>query len=232
MNDSSAIAFFIFSVLFALFALWLTLPSTKGMIGEYFVKKLLEKLAKKYQGLSFHNLMLGTGDQSTQLDNLLVTTKAVYVIEVKNYAGRVYGGQYQDQWYQTIRYDNKRKGRGGRTYTKTHIAKNAFFNPIKQNLIHVNAIKQSIQSVQPLPLLNVVVFMNRGNISNVEMKDDTSYVINRRHLSRLVKHKEKELMAKPIDLAIIQDEFTKKNTFSKENLKKHIRKIRQKYNKL
>jgi hypothetical protein len=231
MNDLPAITFFIFSVLFALFALWLTLPSTKGLMGEYFVKKQLEKLAKKYQGLSFHNLMLGTGDQSTQLDNLLITSKAVYVIEVKNYAGRVYGGQYQDQWYQTIRYDNKRKGRGGRTYTKTHIAKNAFFNPIKQNLIHVNAIKQSIQSVQSLPLLNVVVFMNRGNISNVEMKDGSSYVINRRHLSRLVKRKEKELNFQAVDLVLIQDELTKKNTFSKANLKKHIRKIKQKYNK-
>ncbi len=231
MNESAAIVFYIFSVILALFAIWLTLPSTKGMIGEYFVKKQLEKLAKKYQGLSFHNLMLGTGDQSTQLDNLLITSKAVYVIEVKNYAGRVYGGQYQDQWYQTIRYDNKRRGRGGRTYTKTHIAKNAFFNPIKQNLIHVNSIKQSIQSIQSLPLLNVVVFMNRGNISNVEMKDESSYVINRRHLSRLVKHKEKELKTQPVDLTLIQDEFTKKNTFSKENLKKHIRKIRQKYNK-
>jgi hypothetical protein len=231
MNDSSAIAFFIFSVLFALFALWLTLPSTKGMIGEYFVNKLLEKLAKKYQGLSFHNLMLGTGDQSTQLDNLLITSKAVYVIEVKNYAGRVYGGQYQDQWYQTIRYDNKRRGRGGRIYTKTHIAKNSFFNPIKQNLIHVNAIKQSIQSVQSLPLLNVVVFMNRTNITNVEMKDDTAYVINRRHLSQLVKQKEKESKIQPVDILSIQDEFTKKNTFSKENLDKHIRKIKEKYNK-
>lgn len=67
MNDSSVIEFFIFSVILALFALWLNLPSTKGMMGEYFVKKQLEKLAKKYQGLSFHNLMLGTGDQSTQL---------------------------------------------------------------------------------------------------------------------------------------------------------------------
>jgi hypothetical protein len=231
MNDLPAIAFFIFSVLFALFALWLTFPSTKGMIGEYFVKKLLEKLAKKYQGLSFHNLMLGTGDQSTQLDNLLITSKAVYVIEVKNYAGRVYGGQYQDQWYQTIRYDNKRRGRGGRTYTKTHIAKNAFFNPIKQNLIHVNAIKQSIQSVQSLPLFNVVVFMNRTNITNIEMKDETAYVINRRQLRRLVKQKEKELKIQPVDLLSIQDEFTKKNTFSKANLKKHIRKIKEKYNK-
>lgn len=231
MNDSSAIVLFIFSFILAIFALWLTLPSTKGMMGEYLVKKQLEKLAKKYQGLSFQNLMLGTGDQSTQLDNLLITSKAVYVIEVKNYAGRIYGGQYQDQWYQTIRYDNQRRGRGGRTYTKTHIAKNAFFNPIKQNLIHVNAIKESIQSVQTLPLLNVVVFMNRSNISNVDMKDGSSYVINRRHLSRLVKQKEKELKAQAVDLTHIQDELKKKNTFSKENLKKHIRKIKQKYNK-
>jgi hypothetical protein len=231
MNDSFAINFFILSVIFALPTLWLTLPSTKGMIGEYFVKKQLEKLAKKYKGLSFHNLMLGTGDQSTQLDNILITSKAVYVIEVKNYAGRIYGGQYQDQWYQTIRYDNIRRGRGGRTYTKAHIAKNAFLNPIKQNLIHVNAIKQSIQSVQSLPLLNVVVFMNRGNISNVEMKDASSYVINRKHLKGLVKNKEKELKAQAVDFTLIQDELTKKNTFSKENLKKHIRKIKQKYNK-
>lgn len=231
MNDSSTILLFIFSVIFALFALWLTLPSTKGVIGEYLVKMQLEKLAKKYQGLSFHNLMFGTGVQSTQLDNLLITSKAVYAIEVKNYAGRVYGGQYQDQWYQTIRYDNKRRGRGGRTYTKTHIAKNAFFNPIKQNLIHVNAIKQSIQSVQSLPLLNVVVFMNRTNTTNIDMKDETSFVVNRSHLKRLIRKKEKELSSQVVDLATIQEEFIKKNTFSKDNLKSHIRKIKQKYKK-
>ena len=73
--------------------------------------------------------------------------------------------------------------------------------------------------------------MNRGNISNVDMKDGSSYVINRRHLSRLVKQKEKELKAQPVDFTLIQDELTKKNTFSKENLKNHIRKIKQKYNK-
>lgn len=161
----------------------------------------------------------------------MITSKAVYVIEVKNYAGRVYGGQYQDQWYQTIRYVNKKRGRGGKTYTKTHISKNTFFNPIKQNIIHVNAIKQSIQSVQTLPLLNVVVFMNRGNITNVEMKDETSYVVNRRHLPRLVKQKEKELKLQAVDLTLIQDEVAKNNTFSNENLKKHLRKIKKKYNK-
>jgi hypothetical protein len=63
------------------------------------------------------------------------------------------------------------------------------------------------------------------------MKDDTAYVINRRHLRRLVKQKEKELNTQSVDLTLIQDEFTKKNTFSKANLKKHIRKIKEKYNK-
>jgi hypothetical protein len=73
--------------------------------------------------------------------------------------------------------------------------------------------------------------MNRTNITNVEMKDETAHVINRRHLSRLVKKIEQESKIVPVDLFTIQDEFTKKNTFSKANLKKHIRKIKEKYNK-
>ena len=231
MNDISAIAFFIFSVLFALFALWLTLPSTKGMMGEYFVKKQLEKLAEKYKGIFYHNLMFGVGETSTQLDNLLITSKAVYVIEVKNYAGRVYGGQYQDQWYQTIRYDNQRRGRGGRTYTKTHIAKNAFFNPIKQNQIHVNAVKNNLETVKNLALLNVVVFMNRSNISNVEMKDESSFVVNRRTLNRLVKRIESTLPSNSLDVLKVDEEVKAKNTYSKQNLKNHIRKIKRKYQK-
>lgn len=231
MDQLFSISFFIFSLLFALFASWLIRRSTKGLMGELFVKWKLDKLAKKYQGVAFHNFMLGEGEQSTQLDNVLITSKAVYVIEVKNYAGRVYGSQYQDQWFQTIRYDNKRKGRGGRTYTKTHIAKNSFFNPIKQNMIHVNAMKQWIESIKTLPVLNIVVFMNRGNIYNVDMKDESSYVINRRHLAKLVKQKEKALEVQSVDLAVIEEEIKNKNTYSKKNLKKHIRKIKQKYHK-
>jgi hypothetical protein len=229
MNDIGAISFFVFAGLFALFALWLTLPSTKGMMGEYFVKKQLAKLAEKYQGKAYHNLMLGEGETSTQLDNLLITNKAVYVIEVKNYAGRIYGGQYQDQWYQTIRYDNKRRGRGGRTYTKTHIAKNGFFNPIKQNQIHVNALKHHIESIKSLPFMNIVVFMNRGNITNVEMKDSTAFVINRRKLGNLIKKYEMTLPNVNVEMMTIDQEILARNTYSKANLRKHINKINKKY---
>lgn len=229
MEQFLSVVFFIFSGLFALFAFWLTFPSSKGIMGELFVKRKLEKLAKKYNGMAFHNIMLGEGDQSTQLDHVLVTHKAVYVIEVKNYGGRIYGSQYQDQWFQTIRYDNKRKGKRGRTYTKTHIAKNAFFNPIKQNIIHVRAIQSSIQSITGLPILNIVVFMNRGNLHHVEMKDDSAFVINRRALGKLIAQKQNTFQELDLTLANVYDEITKKNTYSKKNLRKHIRKIKQKY---
>jgi hypothetical protein len=229
MNNVGAISFFIFALFLTLFSFWLNLPVTKGIIGEFFVKKQLSKLAEKYQGKSYHNLMFGEGETSTQLDNLLITNKAGYVIEVKNYAGRIYGGQYQDQWYQTIRYDNKRKAKGRRKYTKTHIAKNTFFNPIKQNQIHVNALKNNIESIKSLPLLNVVVFMNRGNISNVEMKDTTSFVVNRRKLSNLIKMNEIKLTSINLDMTTIDREILDKNTYSKTNLRNHITKINRKY---
>ena len=92
-------------------------------------------------------------------------------------------------------------------------------------------MKQWIESIKTLPVLNIVVFMNRGNIHNVDMKDDSSYVINRRHLGKLVKQKEKTLPVQSVDLAVIEEEIKTKNTYSKKNLKKHIRKIKQKYHK-
>jgi len=231
MNDVVVISFLMFAGLLALFALWLTLPSSKGLVGEWFVKRQLTTLAKKYQGLSFHNLMLGEEDRSTQIDNVLITAKAVYVIEVKNYAGRVYGDQSQDQWYQTIRYDNQRKTRSGRTYTKTHIAKHAFYNPIKQNQIHLNAMKAQLSTLTPLPFYNIVLFMNRTNLTHLNLKDDQAFVINRRGLNALVKRIEARSPQTVIDFNHITAEVLANNTFSKSNLKHHIQKIKRKYQK-
>jgi hypothetical protein len=231
MIDFSTILFIVLAVSIGVLIIWLKLPSTKGLIGELFVKNQLKQLAQHYKGLSFHNLMFSEGEKSTQLDNLLITNKGVYVIEVKNYSGRIYGDQNQDQWYQTIRYDNKRKGKRGKTYTKTHIAKNSFFNPIKQNLIHVNAIKSYIESLKGLPLFNIVVFTNQSDLSNLEMKDESAYVINRRNLNKLVEQIEKKNSLAKIDLLKVEEEIVTKNSYSPSNLRKHITKIKQKYRK-
>jgi hypothetical protein len=102
-------------------------------------------------------------------------------------------------------------------------------NPIKQNQIHVNAIKSNIEAIKNLPLLNIVVFMNRGNLDHVEMKDNAAFVMKRKDLGRFVKIRERALPSLNIDLIFVDKEVTAKNTFSKENLRKHINKIKSKY---
>jgi hypothetical protein len=231
MFDNFAVWFFIASVFLLVLATWLVTPKMKGWLGEYFVKKILIKLAIQLEGLQYHDLLIGEGEQSTQIDNLFITKKAVYVIEVKNYAGRVYGHQYQDQWSQTIRYDNKKKTRSGKVYTKTHIAKNQFFNPIKQNQIHVNAIKNMLNKRQQLPIYNIVVFMNRTNIQNITMVDDKAFLINRRHLRKTILKLEKQHQKVIEDLITVDQEVMAKNVMSKSNLKAHVRKLKKKYPK-
>lgn len=229
MQDFFTITFFVFAVLLSFVVTWLMTPTMKGWIAEYLVKKLLIKLAKKLDGLQYHDLMLGLDQQSTQIDNILVTQKAVYIIEVKNYSGRVYGQQYQDQWFQTIRYENKKKNKKGKVYTKSHISKRNFLNPIKQNFIHIYAFKENILLIQNLPIFNIVVFTNRTNIDNITLVDDKAIVISRRFLKKTIHSLEKKLVKQSIDLISVNHEIVSKNTKSKANLKKHIQKIKSKY---
>lgn len=170
MNELGSTLLIIIVFVLILLSLWARQPTTKGKYGEFLVKKQLELLAKRFQGFSYHNLMFGEGDYSTQLDNLLITSKAVYVIEVKNYNGRVYGGLYQEQWYQTIVYVNRRRGRYGKTYNKTHLEKHPFFNPIKQNQIHITALIKNVPSIKLLPIFNLVVFTNQTDLSILRLR--------------------------------------------------------------
>jgi hypothetical protein len=231
MNDWPIYLFAVFFLVLGLFTIWYSLPSSKGLVGEWLVQNVLKKLANKYRGFEIKDIMIGQGNSSTQIDNILITRKAIYVFEVKNYMGRVYGNQYQEQWYQTIRYENKRKGRGGKTYTKTHIEKNAFFNPIKQNIIHVEALKNTIESIKNKPIFNIVVFMNQTNLNNIEMVDSKAVVIKRGKIAKTVSNFEKSLNDLNLDPMIVWEEILTKNTKSKKNFKEHIQKIKAKYGK-
>jgi hypothetical protein len=231
MNEVGSTFLIIIVFVLVLLTLWTRQPSTKGQYGEYLVKKKLEALAKRFQGYSYHNLMFGKGDYSTQLDNLLVTTKAVYVIEVKNYTGRVYGDLYRDQWYQTIIYVNQRRGRYGRRYQKTHVEKHPFFNPIKQNQIHIDALIRNLPIVKLLPIFNLVIFTNQTDLTHINIKEKMIHVMNRDKLDRFIHEIESTIKATPIDLMRIDEEIKSKNTYSEKNLRDHIDKINSKYKK-
>ncbi len=231
MNEIGSALLIVIVVVLFLISISTSQPITKGKYGEFLVKKQLEGLAKRFQGFSYHNLMFGERDYSIQMDNLLITSKALYVIEVKNYSGRVYGDLYKDQWYQTIIYLNRRRGRYGRTYTKSHVEKHSFFNPIKQNQIHINALIRNIPIVKLLPIFNLVIFTNQTDLSHLNIKENFVYVMNRYRLENFVSEVESKAPIAPIDLIKIDEQIKAKNTYSEKNFINHVNKINNKYKK-
>ena len=58
-------------------------PKGKGIIGEWRVHRVLKSAAKKYGGIELYDFMFEDNRSSSQIDNMLLTNKALYVIEVK-----------------------------------------------------------------------------------------------------------------------------------------------------
>ncbi len=117
---------------------------TKGKFGEYIVRKKLESLSEEYH--LFHNIIIHKNNYSTQIDHLIVSIYGVFVIETKNYKGKIYGSEKAEYWKQFIY---------GYQYQ--------LYNPIKQNNAHI------------LTLMRVLGFSKKAFIPIVVFIDDCTF---------------------------------------------------------
>ena len=92
-----------------------------GERGEHLVSQFL---SYDPNSIVFNDIILVNDKtkKSSQIDHVVIRPNGVFVIETKNYAGRVYGSDSQREWTQVLAY--------GET-------KNRFYNPIKQNATHI-----------------------------------------------------------------------------------------------
>ena len=116
----------------------------KGDKGEELVINELEKMNDE-QYLINNLIILSDNDVSHQFDHILIRHNGVFIIETKNYFGKITGNQDDTYWYKT--YINKRK-----------VIKDKFMNPIKQNNAHIRVLKKLIG--KDIPFINFVVFVN------------------------------------------------------------------------
>lgn len=118
----------------------------KGKYGEYKVNNTLVShgFEKRY---TISDLIFVSDGKSVQIDNILINKHGLFVIETKNYGGRIYGSDGQHEWTQVI----------GRT-------KNKFYNPVKQNATHIYHLKKILP--KQVPIFSVVVFI-KNNVSYV-----------------------------------------------------------------
>lgn len=123
-----------------------------GEYGERKVSEFIEDL--KVDGEILINNYLASrnrkGTDSIQIDHIFISHKGIFVIETKDYRGRIYGDRYQNSWTQTIGYKR--------------IQKNKLYNPIKQNETHTNYVERIVG--QRVPFYNIVIFL-KADISRV-----------------------------------------------------------------
>lgn len=139
-----------FILLFA-FAIARRKEHLSGDYGERKITELIEGLKKDDERLinNFIARRNSKGTSSIQIDHIFISHKGVFVIETKDYRGRIYGDRNQNYWTQVLAYGE---------------VKNKLYNPIKQNETHVNYIKSLIGD--DIRIYNAVIFI-KSDISRV-----------------------------------------------------------------
>ena len=138
-----SILFVLLLVVFAIFAAKRRAERLSGKYGERKVSNFIDEL-KRDGELLINDYLASRNSQGThsiQIDHIFISHKGIFVIETKDYRGRIYGDRYQKNWTQVLAY-------GG--------VKNRLYNPIMQNETHVHYVKNIIGD--RFPIHNVVIF--------------------------------------------------------------------------
>lgn len=132
----------ILAILFALaakFAIaYLESSKGKGKVGEFVVGRLLKQLGPGYE--IFNDLTFVIDGETTQIDHVVLSTRGVFVIETKNYQGKVFGKAQEAQWTQRL---------GRRSFR--------FQNPLRQNFRHRQFLAEKC-GVKEEAIVTLVVF--------------------------------------------------------------------------
>lgn len=133
----------------------------KGAGGEAYVRSVLERLGPEYT--VFNDVTFRSGSATTQIDHLVVSRYGIFVIETKDYQGKVYGSEKSEQWTQYI----------GREEHK-------FYNPVRQNNGHVQSLRHRLGA---FPYVPIVAFVGDADL---RLTLDSALVVGPYGLTRAI----------------------------------------------
>ena len=125
-------------------------PKSKGKQGERLVAEILGVTIQGEQYIINDLLFKDGGGNTCQIDHIYINKYGIWVIETKNYGGKIYGQDNLREWTQVLANGNQI---------------NKFYNPVKQNTTHIYRLSEYL-NVKDV-FINVVVFSGRADIFNV-----------------------------------------------------------------
>lgn len=115
-----------------------------GVAGELKVRRLIEQ---RYAH-SLHDIYLPCRNGTTQIDHVILVRDRIVVVETKNYSGIVFANPQDRNWTQVLAGGNIRL---------------PFLNPIRQNALHVNAVK--LVAGGSVEVINLVAFVGSATFA-------------------------------------------------------------------
>jgi hypothetical protein len=183
------------------------MPKLKGSFGEIKVSLRLKLLSKK-KHIVLNDVLLRVGESTTQIDHIVISKSGLFVIETKNYKGWIHGHENSDYWKQTI---------------FTH--KYSFENPIKQNKVHVSALKRILSGYPQIRYFPLVVFSGGAVLKNVT---HWSPVIYSNQLIAMVREQDSESNLTFDQMKRISDQLNKVRIRGWLESSKHVKRIKKK----
>ncbi len=177
----------------------------KGKKGE---KKVARALVKNISEEKFviNDLILKTESGSTsQIDHVVINHAGIWVIETKNYAGRIYGNALQLNWTQVLANGK---------------IKNQFYNPVKQNASHAYHISKLINGKPPI--YRYVVFTGNADLSGVKAGN----VCNLQNFLRIINRSNQSILTTE-DMRLYYNSLLNLKNDNKVTKKEHIRNIKK-----
>lgn len=142
-------------------------PAVLGAQGERKVRRVIGETIEEKQYV-INDLIIAHDGTTCQIDHIVINPRGIFVIETKNYSGRIYGSENNRDWTQVLAYGN---------------VKNKLYNPLKQNATHVYNVRKIVGN---LPVYSLVVFTQ----NNTEYIDAENVIPLKRLRKRLKKGKE------------------------------------------
>lgn len=114
-------------------------------IGNEGEKLVNDFLSKRSEGKLINNLLIKVNGTYAQIGHIYITNTAIYVIETKNYNGKIYGKENDDKWICVYKNGSKY----------------SLYNPIKQNNTHILRLKQLLQD-DTIKIVPIIIFTNEN----------------------------------------------------------------------
>ena len=175
----------------------------KGQLGEEEVQRILSRLPRE-EYMVLNDVLLPTKNGTTQIDHVVVSLYGIFVIEAKNYQGKIYGTRNSEKWSQYI---------NGEEYQ--------FRNPIKQNIGHAMAIENATL-ISRRNIIPLVVFTGSATLKVLDcdevIYDGMLYETICRYRQKVLTPELMETYARIIDQKIEEN---------RETISVHVRGVRE-----